>query len=413
MTTLQIEIPPRLIPVFAAERGSLRYRCAYGGRGSAKSFTFAKMAAIFGAVESLRILCGREYMNSIKESFHAEIKNAIASCDWLSGQYDVGVDYIRGKHNETEFIFRGLRNNISSIKSLAQIDICILEEAEDIPEHGWVDLEPTIRAPKSEIWVIWNPKKRESPVNKRFRGDSVPPRCAIAELNYSDNPWFPSELEEQRLHAQRTMQPEVYAHVWLGAYLDRSDAQIFKDKYQVSDFVPDKAWGLPLHGLDFGFSQDPTAAVKCWAYDDKLYIEYCAGKVGLELDDTASYIVRQIPDFDKHAIIADSARPESISHLRRHGLPKITGAKKGKGSVEDGLAFMQSFKAIVIHSRCAAVIAEFGAYSYKTDRNTGRVTEQIIDADNHYADCVRYALEPLIRGRHAQQAPATGGNRTF
>jgi phage terminase large subunit len=393
---LDIELPPKLIPVFAHARGSVRYRGAYGGRGSGKSFTFAKMAAIFGAVEPLRILCCREYMNSIKESFHAEVKNAIASNAWLEKQYDVGVDYIRST-NGTEFIFRGLRNNISAIKSLAQIDICIIEEAEDVPEQGWIDLEPTIRAPKSEIWVIWNPRKRESAVNQKFSGENPPPRCAIAELNYTDNFWFPAELEEQRKHAQTVMSPELYAHVWEGAYLERSDAQIFKDKYRVMAFEPNEHWGMPYCGLDFGFSQDPTAAVKCWVFDGRLYIEHEAGKIGLELDKTQPFIAAAIPEFCKHEIMADSARPESISYLKRHGMPYIKGVEKGKGSVEDGLIFMQSFTEIVIHPRCVETIKEFGLYSYKLDRDSGRVTDIVVDANNHYIDAIRYALQPLIK----------------
>lgn len=400
MTTMQIELPPKLIPVFAHPRGSVRYRGAYGGRGSGKSFTFAKMAAVFGAIEALRILCAREYMNSIKESFHAELKNAIQSNDWLASVYDVGVDYIKGRKGTTaegtEFIFRGLRNNISSIKSLAQIDICIIEEAEDVPEHGWIDLEPTIRAPKSEIWVVWNPKKRESPVNQRFR-ESTPPRCAIVEMNYSGNPWFPFELEEQRIAQQAVYKPEMYAHVWEGAYLDRSDAQIFKDKYRVMAFEPSEHWGMPYCGLDFGFSQDPTAAVKCWVHDNRMYIEYEAGKVGLELDKTAQYLCKAINDFAGHEIQADSARPESINYLQRHGLPKIVGVEKGKGSVEDGILFMQSFDKIVIHPRCVETIAEFSKYSYKVDKQSGRVTNDIVDAYNHYIDAVRYALNRLIK----------------
>lgn len=400
MTTMQIELPPKLIPVFAHPRGSVRYRGAYGGRGSGKSFSFAKMAAVFGAIEALRILCAREYMNSIKESFHAELKNAIQSNDWLASVYDVGVDYIKGKKGTTaegtEFIFRGLRNNISSIKSLAQIDICIIEEAEDVPEHGWIDLEPTIRAPKSEIWVVWNPKKRESPVNQRFR-ESTPPRCAIVEMNYSDNPWFPFELEEQRIAQQAVYKPEMYAHVWEGAYLDRSDAQIFADKYIIQEFAPMQTWGMPYCGLDFGFSQDPTAAVKCWVYDNRLYIEYEAGKVGLELDKTAQYLCKAINDFAGHEIQADSARPESINYLQRHGLPKIVGVEKGKGSVEDGILFMQSFDKIVIHPRCVETIAEFSKYNYKVDKQSGRVTNDIVDAYNHYIDAVRYALNRLIK----------------
>lgn len=400
MTTMQIELPPKLIPVFAHPRGSVRYRGAYGGRGSGKSFTFAKMAAVFGGIEPLRILCTREFMNSIKESFHAEIKNAIESNAWLASVYDVGIDYIRGKAGTsadgTEFIFRGLRNNISSIKSLAQIDICIVEEAEDVPEYSWVNLEPTIRAPKSEIWIVWNPKKRESPVNQRFR-ESTPPRCAIVEMNYSDNPWFPFELEEQRIAQQAVYKPEMYAHVWEGAYLDRSDAQIFKDKYRVMAFEPSEHWGMPYCGLDFGFSQDPTAAIKCWVHDNRLYIEYEAGKVGLELDKTAQYLCKAINDFASHEIQADSARPESINYLQRHGLPKIVGVEKGKGSVEDGILFMQSFDKIVIHPRCVETIAEFSKYSYKVDKQSGRVTNDIVDAYNHYIDAVRYALNRLIK----------------
>ena len=153
MTTKQIEIPPKLVPVFAPQRGGVRYRGAYGGRGSGKSFTFAKMAAIWGAIEPLRILCTRELQNSIKESFHAELKSAIASDQWLESCYDVGIDYIRGR-NGTEFMFRGLRHSMGAIKSTAKIDLCIVEEAEDVPERSWVDLIPTIRSPKSEIWVI-------------------------------------------------------------------------------------------------------------------------------------------------------------------------------------------------------------------------------------------------------------------
>src|SRR5574343_1524165 len=153
------------------------------------------MAAIYGYAECLRILCTREIQDSIKDSFHAELKNAIASEPWLAAAYDVGVDYLRGK-NGTEFLFKGLRHNIGSIKSTAQIDLCIVEEAEDVPEASWQALEPTIRAPKSELWIIWNPRADGSPVDQRFV-KNVPPRSAIVEMNYCDNPWFPEVLDEQ------------------------------------------------------------------------------------------------------------------------------------------------------------------------------------------------------------------------
>lgn len=395
MTTARIELPPKLVDVFAPPRGELRVRGAYGGRGSGKSFSFGLMAAVFGYSETLRILCTREFQNSIKESFHAEVKNAIESNPWLAEAYDVGVDYIRGK-NGTEFIFRGLRNNIKSIKSLAQIDICIVEEAEDTPESSWLDLIPTIRAAKSEIWLIWNPELENSPTDKRFK-KRIPKRSKIVEMNYRDNPAFPAVLEEQRLEDLKTMDDETYAHVWDGKYKKKSAGQIFKDKYKVEEFEPRHNWDGPYNGLDFGFSQDPTAGVKCWVFNSCLYIEYDAGKVGLELDDTAIFINGVIPNFEKNVIRADSARPESISYLKRTGMPLIVGVEKGKGSVEDGIEHIKSYDKVIIHPRCEGTIQEFRLYSYKVDRLSGDILNIIVDAHNHYIDAIRYALQPVMK----------------
>ena len=397
MTTKKIEIPPKLVPVFAPQRGEVRYRGAYGGRGSGKSFTFAKMAAIWGAIEPLRILCTRELQNSIKESFHAELKSAIASDSWLESCYDVGIDYIRGR-NGTEFMFRGLRHSMGAIKSTAKIDLCIVEEAEDVPERSWVDLIPTIRSPKSEVWVIWNPRLKGSPVDNRFI-KTQPERSVIVEINYSDNPWFPKVLEEDRRENLRTMDDALYRHIWEGAYYEQSDAQVFRGKYTIREFEPQKEWDGPYFGMDFGFAQDPSTSVKCWVADKCLYIEYDAGKVGLELDDTAGFFRQRIPEIEDHAMRADSARPESISYLKRNGLPRIIGVKKVKGSVEDGVEHIKSYDQVIIHPRCTGSISEFRLYSYKVDRLSGDILPVIVDANNHYVDAIRYALQPLIERR--------------
>jgi len=401
MTEATIRLPPKLVPLFSKPRGSVRYRWARGGRGSGKSFNFAKMAAVWGYAEPLRILCVREFQVSIAESFHAELKAAIASEPWLEAAYDVGRDYLRGK-NGTEFIFRGLRRNTQSIKSLAGIDLTIVEEAEDIPEDSWLALEATVfRRPKSEMWTIWNPRLDGSPVDQRFVKD--PPANGIGvELNWNDNPFFPPALEELRRREQERLDPNTYAHVWEGAYLVNSAAQVFAGKYRVAEFEPQGDWSGPYQGGDFGFSQDPTAAVRVWVHGDRLYVEYEAGKVGLELDDTPAFIANRIPNFADYATRWDNARPESISHLRRHGLPRSEPVDKWTGSVEDGIAFMRSFREIVIHPRCAETIKEFRLYSYKVDRLTGDILPQIVDAHNHYIDSVRYAVTPMIKRRTAK-----------
>lgn len=396
MTTATIRLPRKLKPVFAKPRGSVQYRGAHGGRGSAKSFSFAKMAAVFGYAEPLRILCTREFQASIKESFHAELKAAIASEPWLEAHYDVGVDYLRGE-NGTEFIFRGLRHGVNTIKSLAKIDLTIVEEAEDVPEVSWLALEATVlRTPGSELWPIWNPRLDGSPVDQRFR-KKPPPNSLIAELNWQDNPFFPPGLDALRRRDLERLDPNTYAHIWEGAYLVNSDSQVFAGKFRVADFAPSDGWDGPYQGGDFGFAQDPTAAVRCWIKDDQLFIEYEAGRVGLELDDTAPFVTRRIPDFDKHATRWDNSRPESISHLRRHGLPRSEAVEKWKGSVEDGIAFMRSFKEIVVHSRCVETIKEMRLYSYKVDRLSGDVLPVLIDANNHYIDAIRYALGPMVK----------------
>lgn len=396
MTTATVDLPPKIVDVFTPERGSVQYRGLFGGRGSGKSYGAAKVAAIWGLIDPLRILCTREFQASIKESFHAELKAAIASEPWLESHYDVGTDYLRGK-NGTEFLFRGLRKNIGSIKSLAKIDLTIVEEAEDVPEESWLALEATVfRQPHSELWPIWNPRLDGSPVDQRFR-KKPPGNAVFAELNWNDNPFFPVGLDALRKREQSRLDPATYAHIWEGAYLTNSDSQVFANKYEIEDFTPQPSWDGPYQGGDFGFSQDPTAAVRLWIKDEVLYCEYEAGKVGLELDDTVQFVNGQIPEFDKYVTRWDSARPESISYLKRHGFPSATAVTKWPGSVEDGIGFMRSFRKIIIHPRCTAIAQEFRLYSYKIDRHSGDILPSIVDAHNHYIDAMRYALGPMIR----------------
>lgn len=344
------------------------------------------------------ILSAREYMNSLEESSMEEIKQAIKSVPWLDAYFDMGEKYIRTKNRRISYVFAGLRHNLDSIKSKARILLCWVDEAESVSEIAWQKLLPTVREEGSELFISWNPEMDGSPTDTRFR-KQPPSEWVGVEMNYGDNPWFPSVLDLERKSDYDRLDPQTYAWIWDGAYRENSDAQVFSGKYRIGEFEPGDKWNGPYNGLDFGFAQDPTAAVVCWVHDERLWIQHEAGKVGLEMDDTARFIEQRIPEFGKSVIRADSARPESISYLKRHGLPMIEGVTKWSGSVEDGISHMRSYKEIVVHPRCKEVQKEMRMYSYKVDRLTGDITTKLVDDNNHYIDAIRYALNPMIKGK--------------
>ena len=398
---VQLKVPPKLIPVFTAK--NVRNRGAYGGRGSAKTQTYAKMTAVVAYQRAMQgdsgvILCGREFMNSLEDSSLEEIKQAIKSEPWLADFFEIGEKYVRTKCGRVSYIFAGLRHNLDSIKSKARILLAWIDEAESVSETAWRKLLPTVRESGSEIWVTWNPEEKGSATDLRFR-QYQDESMAIVEMNYSDNPWFPDVLEQERLRDKARLDDATYRWIWEGDYLEQSEAQIFRDKFQELEFKPNGDFSGPYFGLDFGFAKDPTAGVKCWIFNGDLYIEYEAGKVGLELDDTAQYLVDRLPDVQTHMMRADSARPESISYLKRNGLPRIDGVKKWQGSVEDGIAHIKSYGKVYIHPRCRQTLNEFRLYSYKVDRLSGDILPVVVDEHNHYIDALRYALTPLIQAR--------------
>lgn len=408
MATAKIEIPPKLLTVFSKPRGYYRYRGAHGGRGSGKTRTFALMTAVHGYQmgmngESGVILCAREHLNSLDDSSMEEIKQAIRSVDWLASYWEIGEKYIRSIDGRIKYVFAGLRHNLDSIKSKAKILLCWIDEAETVSETAYKKLIPTVREANSEIWVTWNPEKDGSPTDLRFRkrdrDDSI-----FVEMNYMDNPWFPDVLDQDRLSDLESLDPQTYAHIWEGAYLENSDSQVFANKVRVAEFKPGADWDGPYCGLDFGFSLDPTAATKCWVYDGRLWVEHEAGRTKLELDDTTEFITKKIPDFHKYVCRADSARPESISYLVNHGMPRVIGVDKWKGSVEDGVQHMRSYKEIVVHPRCEETRKEMRMYSYKVDRLTGDVLPDIVDKHNHYIDSIRYGISPLIQQKRKPAA---------
>lgn len=364
------------------------------------------------------ILCAREFMNSLDESSMEEVKAAIRSEPFLLNFYDVGEKYIRSKCGRIRYAFAGLRHNLDSIKSKAKILLCWVDEAEAVSEGAWRKLIPTIREEGSELWLTWNPEDPESATNKRFR-NTTDADSKIVEMNYTDNPWFPAVLEAER---QRDLKnrPLDYDHIWEGGYKTRHDARVFTN-WRVEEFdTPSDC--VFRFGADWGFSVDPSVLVRGFLVGRTLYVDYEAYQVGCETDflpflfggvkDPALIRLNQqafneatpqqkalwtgVPKCRDFRITADSARPETVNYMRRHGFPKIIPAIKGVGSIEDGLSFLQSFD-MVIHSRCVNVAREVAKYSYKVDKQTEEVLPFLEDKDNHTIDALRYALEGLRR----------------
>ncbi|WP_029082891.1 PBSX family phage terminase large subunit [Bradyrhizobium sp. th.b2] len=218
MTAAQILLPPKLVDVFT---GEAMYRGAFGGRGSAKTRSFAKMAAVramMWATEGREgiILCGREFMNSLADSSLAEVKFAISSEPWLADFFDVGETYVRTKCRRISFVFAGLRHNLESIKSKAKILLLWVDEAEPVSNDAWDVTIPTVREEGAEIWITWNPDRKKSATHKRFR-ESPPEGSKIIELNWRDNPFFPAILNKTRLDDQKN-RPDQYDWVWNGGF---------------------------------------------------------------------------------------------------------------------------------------------------------------------------------------------------
>lgn len=219
MSTVELEIPPKLIDVFD---GRADVRGCWGGRGSAKTRTFAKMSAVRGYMWSKAgregiILCGRQFMNSLDDSSLEEVKAAIQSEPWLLEHYEIGEKYIRTKDGRVNYKFTGLDRNINSVKSKARILLCWVDEAEPVSEKAWQTLIPTLREEDSELWVTWNPASKKSATHKRFR-ENTNDLMKVVELNWRDNPWFPSILERKRVQ-DKAERPDSYEHIWEGDFV--------------------------------------------------------------------------------------------------------------------------------------------------------------------------------------------------
>lgn len=392
MTALRIRVPEAFMPL----EGPHRYIGAHGGRGSGKSQYFGERWLRENIAERLDFVCLRETLKSLEFSVKKLLEAKIQQHN--AGAYFEVQDRRILSTRGGVTIFEGMQNHTSdSIKSLEGFDRAWFEEAQAASDKSLTLLRPTIRKPGSQLWFSWNPDQATDPIDVLLRGETPPPDSAVAEVNYMDNPWLPDELRAE-MEYDRGRDPDKYAHVWLGQYRQNSEARVFKN-WRIEEFDVDPSWVL-RQGADWGFSIDPSVLVQCAIVGRTLYVAHEAYRVGCEVDFLPD-LFRQVPEAERWPTIADSARPETISYMQRHGFPKMLAAVKGARSLEEGIEFLRSFD-IVVHPRCTHTIQELTAYSYATDPLTGLILPKLQDKDNHVIDSLRYACEGARRAQAAR-----------
>jgi len=389
MTTLKIKTPRWFKPFLKPSR----YKGAHGGRGSGKSHAFAEaMIEAHVIDQTRRSVCVREIQKSLSQSVKRLLELKIQQMG-VQSYFEVQETQIKSVHGDGLIIFQGMQNHTSdSIKSLEGYDCAWVEEAQSLSQRSLDLLRPTIRKPDSELWFTWNPRNSTDPIDALLRGPNLPPSSIVQEVNFRDNPWFPDVLKDE-MEYDRERDPDKYKHVWLGSYLGNSEARVFRN-WTVEEFdAPEDA--THRFGADWGFATDPTVLVRCHLIGRKLYVDYEAYMVGCEIVNTPDLFLT-IPESEKWPIVADNARPETISHMKKNGFPKIMPAVKGPKSVEEGIEWLKNYD-IVVHPRCQHTIDELSLYSYKTDPLTGNIIPVLEDKDNHVIDALRYACEALRR----------------
>lgn len=374
-----------------------RYKAVYGGRGSGKSWAFAQML-IVKHIENpnLRSLVLRELKKSLDESVKYLLEKTIQRMN-ASDFFQINDKEILSKKGSGKIMFDNLKDHTAeSLKSYEDAGICWVEEAQTITYKSLSILTPTIRKEESEIWFTWNPKSPHDAVDAFFRGNNPVKNSIVKMVNYKDNKWFNSVMQEE-MELCLANNKEHFAHIWLGEYDITTDALVFRN-WKVMDFeTPDDT--MFYYGADWGYSQDPTVLIRCYIVGRKLFIDYEAYMVGCEIQDIP-HLFFTIPESEKWPICADSSRPETISYMRKNGFPKMFQSTKGAKSVEEGIEWLKSFE-IIVHPRCEKTIEELSCYSYKKDKATDKTTPILEDKNNHVMDSLRYACES-VRRKQAQ-----------
>ncbi len=376
-----IEIPREYKRLFDND---WREAAIYGGRFSLKSHTVARYLLIQARQKKTRVGCFREFQNSITESSHQLLSELIMKYDLT--EFEVTDNSIVNTITGSDFIFKGLHRNEQSIKSIEGLDIAWVEEAQTISKKSIEILTPTVRKEGSKIIYTYNRLLEDDPVHNRLVTEGRPNTLVInvnfdIALKYGMMP----EVIRLEMEDDRDKRPNLYKHKWLG---EPSSAELkVYNNWRVVDEVPFEA-RLVRYGLDFGYTNDPTAIVAIYKYNGGYIVDEVTFRKGL--------LNRQIADIlqneKKELIIADSAEPKSIDEIAGYGL-SIVGAEKGPDSIRNGIQLVQD-QAISVTRRSANILNEYKNYFWKTDKD-GKMLNVTEPGFDHSMDAIRYAITTL------------------
>lgn len=368
---------------------SHRFEVYYGGAGSGKSVFITQKILIKALTQKRKVLIMRKVGSTLKDSCWQLVLDTLSQFQLFSFcNINKSVMTIE-LPNGSVLLFKGMDDS-EKIKSITGITDIWAEEATEFGEEDIEQLNLRLRAKTSDLQMLFsfNPVSKANWVYKRWFKDGViiTDDTVIHQSTYKDNRFLPDDYVATIEKMART-NPTYYRIYALGEFASL-DKLVFNN-WSVGRIEDTHDWDL-LCGLDFGFTNDPTAFVVSFLKDRTLYVSREYVKAGL-LNDQIATVIREL-GFSKSTIIGDSAEVKSIEELRRAGLYRIYPATKGQGSVLQGIQKLQQYD-IVVDPDCEHVITELQNYAWKKDRATGEYINEPIDEFNHCIDALRYSLQ--------------------
>lgn len=378
---------------------SHRYEIYYGGAGSGKShFVFQKIV-IKALSEKRKVLVIRKTAKSNLNSTYQMTLDTLSKFKILSYCSVNKSTLTITLPNESQFLFYGIDDS-EKLKSIAGITDIVCEEATEISLDDATQLDLRLRsnAENLQMYFMLNPVSKANWVYKRwFSPDAViGADTFILKTTYKDNRFLPTEYIQSLLQLA-TVNPTYYK-IYVEGDFCSLDKLVFSNwKTEWFDIEEHKTTKL-LVGLDFGFTNDPTALIASLLDEEKkkIYVFREWGGVGYTNKQIANTIISL--GFSKSIIIADSAEPKSVREIKECGIQRIKESVKGADSVIHGIQKLQQYE-IVIHPSCENLINEFENYSWQKDKKTNEYTNKPIDAFNHYIDALRYSLQCVNDGK--------------